>query len=66
MFTGKTEVTNALSTPNEIRARENKPPLPGGDQLFMQGAMLPIDKLGTQPSTSPALPAPDTTNLQEA
>ena len=62
----RAEVTNALSTPNEIRARENKPPLPGGDQLFMQGAMLPIDKLGTQPSTSPALPAPDTTNLQEA
>ncbi|WP_430914075.1 phage portal protein [Methylobacterium sp. sgz302541] len=43
----RAEVTNALSTPNEIRARENKPPLPGGDQLFMQGAMLPIELLGT-------------------
>lgn len=46
------EVTHGLSTPNEIRARENKPPLPGGDQLFMQGAMLPIDKLGAAPSGS--------------
>lgn len=45
----RTEVTNALATPNEIRARENRPPLPGGDQLFMQGAMLPIDKLGQRP-----------------
>lgn len=43
----RTEVTNGLATPNEIRARENRPPLPGGDRLFMQGAMLPVDKLGT-------------------
>lgn len=46
-------VTNGLRTPNELRALDNEPPLPGGDQLFMQGAMLPIDKLGTvQPASA--------------
>ncbi|WP_162240023.1 phage portal protein [Methylobacterium sp. Leaf106] len=47
------EVTHGLSTPNEIRSRENKPPLPGGDSLFMQSAMLPIEKLG---QAAPATP----------
>lgn len=55
----RAEVTNGLSTPNEIRARENKPPLPGGDSLFMQSAMLPIDKLGQQPASGNMLPPPD-------
>lgn len=45
-------VTNGLRTPNELRALDNAPPLPGGDQLFMQGAMLPIDKLGTVQPTA--------------
>lgn len=39
-------------TPNEARALENRPPKPKGDDLFMQGATVPIgtvlnaDKLG--------------------
>lgn len=45
-------------TPNFCRALENLEPLPGGDQLFMQSAMLPLDKLGqvtpgTQTDTIP-------------
>ncbi len=54
----RAEVTNGLSTPNEIRARENKPPLPGGDSLFMQSAMLPIERLGQQPPSGQMLPPP--------
>ena len=32
--------------PNEARALENLPSVEGGDQLLIQGAMMPIDKLG--------------------
>jgi HK97 family phage portal protein len=35
-----------VSTPNEARSLENRKNLPGGDKLFMQGAMLPIESLG--------------------
>ena len=45
-------VQNALVTPNEGRAREGLAPKPGGDQLFMQGATMPITKLGEQPATN--------------
>lgn len=45
-----------IYTPNFCRSLENLEPLPGGDQLFMQAAMLPLDMLGkvtpgTQPDT---------------
>lgn len=45
-----------IYTPNFCRSLENLEPLPGGEQLFMQSAMLPLDKLGqvtpgTQPDT---------------
>ncbi len=33
-------------TPNEARARENRPPLPGGDDLLVQGATVPLEKAG--------------------
>ncbi|QXT34329.1 phage portal protein [Sphingomonas sanguinis] len=35
-------------TPNEARALENRPPLPNGDQLYIQGATVP---LGHQPAS---------------
>lgn len=38
---------HALHTPNENRQMENLPPLPGGDQLLVQGATVP---LGSQPT----------------
>lgn len=35
-------VQHAILTPNEIRAKENLPPLDGGDQLLVQGATVPL------------------------
>ena len=41
-------ITSAGLTPNELRARLdlNPDPSPAADKLYMQGAMLPLDKLG--------------------
>jgi len=39
-------IQNAIRTPNESRRLENLPDLPGGDQLMIQGATVPI---GSQP-----------------
>lgn len=41
-----TGINNALLVPNEARRMENRPDLPGGDVLLIQGATVP---LGTQP-----------------
>jgi HK97 family phage portal protein len=38
-------VHGGVFTPNECRREEGKPDLPGGDQLYMQGATVPIDQL---------------------
>ncbi|MCB1516119.1 MAG: phage portal protein [Hyphomicrobiaceae bacterium] len=38
-------VQSALITPNEGRDLDNRPALPGGDDLFMQGATVPINEL---------------------
>lgn len=47
-------VTNGIYTPDEARAYENKAKEPGGDRLIVQGAMVPLEKLGEQPAPSPA------------
>lgn len=39
-------VQNARYTPNEVRRQTNLPDLPGGDQLFIQGATVPIANAG--------------------
>jgi HK97 family phage portal protein len=39
---------SGFMTPNEIRALENLPPKPGGDNLLVQGAMMPLDVLVQQ------------------
>lgn len=36
-------VQSGVVTPNEAREAENRPALPGGDKLFIQGATVPID-----------------------
>jgi HK97 family phage portal protein len=46
-------VQNGLLTPNEGRALDNRPAMPEGDKLYIQGATIP---LGSQPVT-PAAPA---------
>jgi len=38
-------VQGGLMTPNEARARESLPPVDGGDSLFLQRQMVPIDKI---------------------
>ncbi|MGG7567894.1 phage portal protein [Rhodovulum sp. DZ06] len=35
-------IQNGILTPNEGRAAENRPPKPGGDQLLIQGATVPL------------------------
>jgi HK97 family phage portal protein len=37
---------NGLRTRNELRALDNQPPLPGGDDLTVQSNLVPIEKLG--------------------
>ena len=39
-------VQGAIVTPNEARAWEGLPPVPGGDVLYMQGATVPIEQAG--------------------
>ena len=39
-------VQSAILTPDEARALENRPPMPEGDKLYIQGATVP---LGSQP-----------------
>lgn len=38
---------NGLRTRNELRALDNEPPLPGGDELTVQVNLIPIQLLGT-------------------
>ena len=35
-------IQNAIKTPNEVRSKENDPALEGGDNLFIQGATVPL------------------------
>lgn len=44
-------VQGGFVKPNEARAWEGLPPTEGGDQLFMQGATVPIDQAGRAPQT---------------
>lgn len=46
-------VQNALLTPNEARALDNRPPKDGGDDLMIQGATVPIGQAGQKPSEQP-------------
>lgn len=39
-------IQNAQLTPNEARELDNRPPLPGGDQLMVQGATVPLAGAG--------------------
>lgn len=40
---------NGIRTRNEMRAKENLPPLPGGDVLTVQSNLVPLDQLGKLP-----------------
>ncbi len=47
-------VRGGFLAPNEARKFEDRPPIKGGDQLFMQQQMVPIDQLGLALPAAPA------------
>jgi HK97 family phage portal protein len=49
-------VDAGINTPNEMRAKNNDPPLDGGDQLTMSAGRMPLATLGQQP---PPVPPPN-------
>ena len=48
-------IQNAQMTPNEGRKKDNRSPMPGGDQLLVNSTLVPLTSVG-QPR--PQLPAP--------
>lgn len=59
-------IQGGIATPNECRAWEGLPPKEGGDQLYMQGATVPIDELGVvqAPAPEPVKSAPRTFSIK--
>lgn len=47
-------VFSSLLTPNEARALDNRPPMEGGDKLYIQGATVPLDRAGETPAANPS------------
>lgn len=43
-----------LLTPNEARIEMNLPPMKGGNTLYMQGAMMPVNELNNNPNNTNA------------
>lgn len=41
-------IASAVMMPNEARERENMNPVEGGDRLYIQGAMVPVELAGAQ------------------
>lgn len=58
-----TAIQNGILMPNEARQMENRPDDAAGDQLFMQGAMMPISSAGQTPADGGAA-AQDATDQQ--
>ncbi|RYM12873.1 phage portal protein [Sphingobium cupriresistens] len=54
-------IQNAILTPDEARALENRPPRPKGDQLYIQGATVPLgSSVTTNGANGAAAPNGDT------
>jgi len=51
-------VQNGIRTRNECRAKDNLPPIKGGDVLTAQSNLLPLDKLGEQVTGGNVPPEP--------
>ncbi len=58
-------VDHGLRTPNELRALDNEPPLPNGDDLMVNSAMLPIGLLGEAVRGKQAPPKPNINTAPE-
>jgi HK97 family phage portal protein len=60
-------INNGWMSPNEVRELEDMPPYKGGDEFFMQGAMVTVDAIINPPEPpAPMLPPPGPTPEQEA
>lgn len=46
------QAQNGLKTRNELRAKVNDPPMPGGDVLTVQSNLVPLDQLGATGGSS--------------
>lgn len=46
-------IQNGRLTPNEVRKLDNRLPMPGGDQLFINSTLIPITSAGQQPVGAP-------------
>ena len=57
-------VQGSIFTPNECRKEEGLPPVQGGDQLYLQGATVPLTMAGQQQTRTELAPnaIQDTTN----
>ena len=53
MDANRIAVNSGQLTPNEARISEGRPALDGGDQLLIQGAMVPIQNAGQKPGEIP-------------
>lgn len=62
----KTLVDAGINTPNEMRARNNDPPLEGGDQLTMASGRMPLAMLGQQQPPPPPDPGQQDQNAPPA
>jgi phage portal protein BeeE len=51
-------VGSAQMTPNEGRKKDNRPPMAGGDQLFINSTFIPLTSAGQRPSTPPTSGTP--------
>ena len=62
----RTAIHGAIYTPDEARAYLELGPVKGGDQLFIQGATVPITMAGEKPEPVPAaLAAPEAEPVEE-
>jgi len=53
MEANREAINSGQCTPNEARISEGKPALDGGNQLLIQGAMIPIQQAGQKPVEKP-------------
>lgn len=54
MDANREAINSGQLTPNEARRDEGRAPIEGGDQLLIQGAMIPIRQAGQQPTEVPS------------
>lgn len=47
-----TAIQNGIRSPNEVREKENLPPMDGGERLYIQGATIPLTQSGEAASNS--------------